>query len=220
MSLSLLVFFDLTVLNAPQTLQRIVCPQGATPEELQRATEVALAEIVAENVAIAANPDLGPDLEMTIADASLSGGGDGHSFVLTITLVPAQLNLVGLLLNFVTGLSFDLRPQFFSFRFALAGNGQALEPLFQPLLSELIALAAQADLDNELFAPWNMSAGAAKGTRFMIGVGGITSQPVPDNELLLARATVSSSESGGGGALTPAERFAAAIESLRARIKK
>jgi hypothetical protein len=156
--------------------------QASTAEEMAIAAQKLLDDLEVRNAAILADPVLGPNYaqkKLTICDASLAGGGDGHTFVLTVSVVPNAGNLLQALLTFLLdGFITDLSPQFWSFQFALAGDGENLPPQLPALAARALAGAAVSP-DSFALVPFNMTAGAAKGTRFMYGVGCIGQTPAP-----------------------------------------
>ena len=155
-----------------------VTVQATTAEEMTAGVKKALFDVQQQNVAIVANPDLGPDFKLTLNDVTMSGGGDGHTFVTTLFFVPALLNALQVLLTAVSIGVTDLSPEFFDFEFALAGTGETLTPLFGPMFQALCdASTAVGGFSEEVITLFNLNAGAAKGTRFMVGMGALIDQP-------------------------------------------
>jgi hypothetical protein len=150
----------------PAVPQLIRSLQAADAEEMTKLVAQMLAEMVVLNAAIvAANPEYpDPDtLQLGIIDADLAGGGDGHTFVLTVTFLPL-VSKSGLPL-----------PEEVVYGFVTGSTAETIETL----LSEKIqATANQApDAENSpLIVFWQAVRGAAKGTRFMAGFAG---QPAP-----------------------------------------
>ena len=185
MSFSLVIAFNPALVAAvapPGTVLNLeVTVQAATATEMTAGVKRALLDVQQQNVGIVANPDLGPEFKLTLADATLSGGGDGHTFVTTLFFTPGSINALQAVLNELTNGSIsDLSPEFFDFEFALAGTGAALPPLFVPIFQALCdaSSAAQGSPAEEVLGIFNLNAGAAKGTRFMVGMGAIINQPV------------------------------------------
>jgi len=142
-----------------------VCVQASTPEEMTLKVQQALDEVIARNVLIVADPGLGAEFKLTIGDVELAGGGDGHTFVLTITFVPPGLNGVQTAVSTLLGSSVDLSPESFVFGFGLAGDGENLAPQYEQIVRQIIPESG--------LGLFNLAAGAAKGTRFMIGIGAL-----------------------------------------------
>jgi hypothetical protein len=150
------------------------------------------AKAAADSAAVfALNGPLSTDDQWTPADANLAGGGDGHTFVFTVTYVRRKLNtavprlaaFVGNLLshannagsldyplppatNVLITPTFVPGPEYFVSKFCLASAEQEIAGAFNDMVVRAIAAT---DNDN---APsfWQQLAGAAKGTRFMGGV--------------------------------------------------
>jgi hypothetical protein len=142
--------------NPPSVPYLIRSVQAADAEEMTRRVQQMLAEVTALNAAIVdaniEHPDPGT-LQLAVADIDLAGGGDGHTFVLTVTFLPLLRKSdaplpESLLYGFVTGSTAEI---------------------IEPLLSEKAdSVLAEADLD-EIGVIWQAVRGAAKGTRFMAG---------------------------------------------------
>jgi len=161
-----------------------VAAQGSTPEDLVTSTRKALADVAAQNQAIW-NKYGDDGLILTINDAELAGGGDGHTFVLTLTFLATAFNEVFGLIQLINSLNSFLgspvdnnyfRPEALDFEFALASTAEALGPLYPDLIERILASDSLSGFAGGIF---NMSAGAAKGTRFMLGVGAVVRLPAP-----------------------------------------
>jgi hypothetical protein len=137
--------------------------ESADPGDMATRVAAALADVVTQNVLIAAAFPDEPDLVLTLADVEFAGGGDGHAFVTTLVFVPASLNSVGEIIGFE---ALDLVPENFQFFFGLASEQDALGTA----ITDTITRAAGPLAGEMLF---QFFAGAAKGTRFMFGCGGI-----------------------------------------------
>jgi hypothetical protein len=138
--------------------------ESADPADMEARVAAVLAEMTTLNVAIAAAyPNDLPDVLMTLADADLAGGGDGHEFVTTLFFSASSLNGV----QEIIGSPGAFVPENFSFKFALAGEGEALQSEVNDAI--LRAIGAGADFD----AIFQAVRGASKGTRFMYMLGGL-----------------------------------------------
>ena len=168
----------------PPSGQLLVTVQSATADGLAASTQRALLDVQERNVEIIAK--LGPSYALWISDATLSGGGDGHTFVLEILFVSAQINLLGQLVALL-GLGISLAPENFRFQFALAGDAENLPPLYDPMLQTLFdTVPAPPFQPQAAIGIFNLWAGAAKGTRFMMGVGALLA---PEEQQLRASAS-------------------------------
>jgi hypothetical protein len=160
MALSLIGYVDQDTFAvgtpAPATsfLQQVL--QSADPADLQAKVTAALAEVSAQNVLIAAAYPLAPELLLTFQDASLAGGGDGHTFTLVLTWVPGLLNQLQILYG-----NDDLFPENLLHDFCIAGDADNLQPRFTNLVD---------GLGSQEFALWQAHVGSSQGTRFMAGV--------------------------------------------------
>jgi len=148
------------------------------------------AKAAADSAAVLAlNGPLSTNDQWTPADANLAGGGDGHTFVFTVTYVRRSLNtavprlaaFVGNLLTVNAGsLAYPLPPatnvlatptfvpgpEFFVSKFCLASAEQEIAGAFNDMVARAIADAG----NDQAPSFWQQLAGAAKGTRFMGGV--------------------------------------------------
>jgi hypothetical protein len=137
------------------------------------------------------------DFLMSYADANLAGGGDGHTFVFTLTFTASLLNILAALLGS------PALPELFEFQFCLASEEDALATTFHDM-TERFALKSGPGTPIAI-AIWQQVAGAAKGTRFMGGVGGVF---VPPDQLL--RRGVAPTARGTSGKRSLADLVAAA----------
>jgi hypothetical protein len=140
--------------------------EAAEASEMETLVQAALDEIQAQNVLIAAAFPETPERQLTLGDFLLAGGGDGHTFVVTLVFVAQGFNGVQTLLQLGTG---ALLPENLSFKFGLGSEKDALAIA----ITDTITRAAAPEATRAIFQEF---AGAAKGTRFMFGVGGILQQ--------------------------------------------
>jgi hypothetical protein len=149
----------------PAAARVIKVIESADPADMEKRVQAALDEVVAQNVLIAAAYPGVADVLLSLADCDLAGAGDGHTFVFTMFFVPQVLNnLAGLLSDSPPG---TLLPELFRFNFAVAGERDALESQIQD------AIARGIGVNENMITIFQFLRGAAKGTRFMFGVGGI-----------------------------------------------
>jgi hypothetical protein len=95
-------------------------------------------------------------------------------------------NLYGILLATLLGAEVSLAPENFRFQFALAGDAENLPPLYDPMLQALFDTVTTPPFQQgPAIGVFNLAAGAAKGTRFMMGVGALL---VPEQQQLRASA--------------------------------
>ena len=153
--------------------------QSADAEDMTLKVQQALdeieqlnADITAAYAAIVPIPSTPLDqLLLSYADSNLAGGGDGHTFVFTLTFTITALNLIAALLA-------PLPPEALNFQFCLAGEEDALAIAFRDM-TERFAIAGGDPQSPVGLALWQQVAGAAKGTRFMGGVGGVVQNANP-----------------------------------------
>lgn len=128
--------------------------QAADAEQMERVLATSRAEVDALNAEILAATGDTSTILLPI-DWCLAGAGDGHTFVFTVTYVPAQF-------NFING---DVK----AYGFVVAGNGEVLNALLSQKLGDTLDKLIDPLNPTTLTAFWNQSAGAAKGTRLMAG---------------------------------------------------
>lgn len=146
---------------APAAAYLVRVVEAAEASVMEELVQQVLDEVIAQNVLIAAAYPDNPELLLTIADMSLAGGGDGHTFVCTLTFVPADSNGVAVIIA-----AGPISPTGFVFKFAIAGEQDSFLAAVNDALARLIGPADAPVIFQD-------SAGAAKGTRFMFGVGGV-----------------------------------------------
>lgn len=175
MALSLIGYVNQAEFVAPSMsfLQQTL--QSADPDDMKAKFDAAVAEVAALNVLILDAFPEDPELQLSFADASLAGGGDGHTFTLILTWVPVVSNQLAIL----TGVDEDLLVpgEGVNGHFCLASTAQALNPAF----TDLVNAAALEDAQSELLGittVWQAHAGASQGTRFMAGIIDVPVQAV------------------------------------------
>jgi len=138
--------------------------ESADAADMEARVQEALDEVTALNVLIAAAfPEGQDETVLTLADADLAGGGDGHTFLMTLYFVPGELNAVQTVLGLT---ELDMIPGNLLFKFAIGGSDDEL----LPVLNDAIVRAANGSDTRAIF---QFVRGSAKGTRFMYGVGGL-----------------------------------------------
>lgn len=138
--------------------------ESASAEGMAVLVQQALDEVEALNVLIAAAVPGDPNVLLSISDADLGGGGDGHTFICMLTFVPVGVNLLASLIHQ------SPLPENVRMGFRLASEAEALQPLIGELVQELTA-------QSDLLSFFQGVRGASKGTRFMVGIGGLVSAP-------------------------------------------
>lgn len=142
------------------TTQRYEYIEAATPEEMTAKFNARIAAIVAENVARAAADPALP--EFNIYDCDISGGGDGHTFVVRLLLSTWNPDDTTFIARWEAGVLQEVAGQFW-----LASSEDALATAASAGISAFVAGA-----DTVSSAAAGM-AGAAKGTRFMGFIAGL-----------------------------------------------
>ncbi len=167
MSFTDLFFENPAAFESPSATFVVKTAEAAEASEMETLVQAALDEIQAQNVLIAAAFPETPSRLLTLGDFLLAGGGDGHTFVATLVFVAQAFNNVETLLDLGTG---ALLPQNLAFKFGLGSEKDALAIA----ITDALTRASSPEATRAIFEEF---AGAAKGTRFMFGVGGI---PEPD----------------------------------------
>lgn len=158
------LFYANPALSTPPATSFVVKTlEAAEASEMETLVQAALDEVTAVNVLIAAAFPQDPTVLLTLGDMMLAGGGDGHTFVVTLIFVPDSVNGVQTLLELGVG---ALLPANLSFVFALGSEKEALQAEITNALTRAAGNASTRAIFQGL-------AGAAKGTRFMFGVGGL-----------------------------------------------
>jgi hypothetical protein len=155
-----------------------VCVQAAEADEMALKAQEALDSVVAQNALIAV--DFPSQLLLGLADAELAGAGDGHTFTLSLTFVPLifiqpNINLLAVAFG-GTPTPENFLPEFWGFEFSLAGTAADLADQYSPMAQRLVDKSPGNDFEEALVI-YNMSAGAAKGTRLMNAIGGFIDFP-------------------------------------------
>jgi hypothetical protein len=145
---------------APATSLVVKTVEAAEAPVMEALVQEALNEVTALNALIAAAFPDEPGVLLTLADADLAGAGDGHTFVTTLIFVPSDLNGIQEILD--TG---ALTPDLFQFKFGLASEDESFA-------TEINAAITRGIGEFDMPAIFQFTRGAAKGTRFMFGVGG------------------------------------------------
>jgi hypothetical protein len=146
---------------APATSLLVKTVEAAEAPVMEALVQEALDEVTAQNVLIAAAIPDEAGVLLTLADADLAGAGDGHTFVTTLFFVPSDLNGIQEILG-----SGALLPNLFRFKFGLASEDESFATEINSAITRNIG-------EFDMPAIFQFTRGAAKGTRFMFGVGGI-----------------------------------------------
>ena len=138
--------------------------ESADPADMEARVQAALDEVEALNALIVAAFPENPEIQLTLNDADLAGAGDGHTFIVYLSFVADTLNGMNELQGFS---DLTLLPQNIGFTFAMAGEVSALQGQIENAM-------VRATNGEDVQAVFQFLRGAAKGTRFMYGVGGLT----------------------------------------------
>jgi hypothetical protein len=148
--------------------------ESADPVDMQVRATRAVAEVVAQNAAIVAAFPNDSDLLLSIADADLAGGGDGHTFILEMTWVPIAANTLIVLLPDLDPST--LFPENVGFQCCLASENEALANVFGPMVDRA-TLDVPFGVFPEVLTFMQAVRGSSKGTRFMACLGYL--RPIP-----------------------------------------
>ena len=134
--------------------------ESAAPEDMETRIAQAFAEIAKINV------DIVDDLDKFIVqDVDLAGGGDGHTFVATVTFVRQKFGALGI----------DLPPDIAKVGAYMASQRDAIDAALNLTVNRLVQASTEAT--KNLIAVFQPIRGASQGTRFMGLVVGAQTKP-------------------------------------------